>query len=84
MSTESHFSGLTIEIVVVIDKQTRRQLDFHTDRVTGEEIKNRAGVPLADDLAIRHDGKLELVTNNDPITIVNHEHFFVFPPGTIS
>lgn len=84
MSSESRFSGLTIEIVVVIDKQTRRELDFHTDRVTGQEIKTRAGVPLEDDLAIRHDDKLELVTNNEPITIFNHEHFFVFPPGTIS
>ena len=84
MSTESHFSGLTVEIVVVIDKHTRRELDFNTDRATGLEIKTRAGVPLEDDLAIRHDGKLELVTNNDPITIFNHEHFFVFPPGTIS
>jgi len=43
MSSESRFSGLTIEIVVVIDKHTRRELDFNTDRVTGQDIKTRAG-----------------------------------------
>ena len=74
----------TIKIVVEIDKHTRRELVFHSDEVTGREIKQRAGVPLEDDLARRRGGKLELVTNDEQITVFDGDHFVVFPPGTIS
>jgi hypothetical protein len=84
MSIQADSVAKVIEIIVVIDKHTRRELEFHTDRVNGLEIKVRAGVPPEDDLALKHEGQLELVTNSEPITIFNHEHFFVFPPGTIS
>jgi len=84
MSVEADSVKQVIEIVVVIDRLNRRELEFRTDRVTGGEIKLRAGVPPEDDLALKRDGKLELVTNGEPITIFNGEHFFVFPPGTIS
>jgi hypothetical protein len=52
--------------------------------VTGRDIKTRAGVPLENDLARRQGQKLELVTNEQTITIENGDHFVSLPPGTIS
>ena len=73
-----------IHIFVEIDRNTQKKLDFDTDEVTGAQIKTKAGVPLEDDLARRHGQKLDLVTNEQTISIKNGEHFVVFPPGTIS
>jgi hypothetical protein len=73
-----------IHIFVEIDRHTKKRLEFDTDQVTGAEIKTKAAVPLEDDLARRHGQKLDLVTNEQTITIKNGEHFVVFPPGTIS
>lgn len=73
-----------VEIVVVIDKHTKREITFHMQVVTGLQIKDAAGVPPQDDLATRHGGKLDLVTNDQSVTLQEHEHFYVFPPGTIS
>lgn len=60
------------------------KLEFDTSQVTGRTIKDRAGVPLDNDLARREGQKLELVTNDDTITIRNGDRFVSLPPGTIS
>lgn len=60
------------------------KLEFDTTEVTGRMIKDRAGVPLDNDLARREGQKLELVTNDDTITIKNGNRFVSLPPGTIS
>jgi hypothetical protein len=73
-----------IHIFVEIDRHTQKKLDFDRDRVTGSQIKEKAGVPLEDDLARRSGQKLDLVTNDQTIIIKDGEHFVVFPPGTIS
>lgn len=73
-----------IHIFVEIDRHTQKKLDFDQDQVTGAQIKDKAGVPLEDDLARRNGQKLDLVTNGETITIKDGEHFVVFPPGTIS
>lgn len=74
----------TIHVFVEITKQDQRKIEFQDDQVTGKQIKEGAGVPLDSDLARRREGKLDLVTNDDKITIKNGEHFVVLPPGTIS
>jgi hypothetical protein len=84
MTTDTHEEGESTEIVVEINKNTRKEIRFHGHVVTGRDIKNSAGVPLDDDLARRCDDKLELVTNDEPVTIRNHECFIDLPPGTIS
>ena len=60
------------------------KVEFDTSEVTGRDIKTRAGVPLDNDLARRQGQKLELVTNDQTITIENGDHFVSLPPGTIS
>ena len=73
-----------IHIFVELSKQDKRKIEFDTDQVTGRQIKEKAGVPLEDDLALRHEGRLVLVTNDEVITIKNGQHFIDLPPGTIS
>ena len=74
----------TIHIFVEIDRNTQKKLEFETSEVTGRQIKEQAGVPLDNDLARRQGQKLELVTNDQPVTIKNGDHFVSLPPGTIS
>ena len=74
----------TIHILVEIDRNTQKKLDFDQESVTGAQIKQKAGIPLENDLAQRHGQKLDLVTNEATISIKNGDHFVVFPPGTIS
>ena len=47
----------------------QKKVEFPTDQVTGQQIKTEAGVPLDNDLARRQGQKLELVTNDQIITI---------------
>jgi len=75
---------ITIHIFVEVSKTDQRKIEFHEDQVTGRQIKEAAKVPLEDDLALRQEGKLVLVTNEETIKIKNGEHFFVLPAGTIS
>lgn len=84
MTGETETAIKTIHIVVEIDRNTRKTLEFGTSEVTGRQIKERAGVPLDNDLARRQGHKLDLVTNDQLITIKNGDHFIVLPPGTIS
>jgi hypothetical protein len=75
---------VTIHIFVEVSKTDQRKVTFHTDRVTGLQIKEAANVPSDTDLAARKEGKLELVQNDELITIKEGEHFVVLPAGTIS
>ena len=77
-------AATTVHIFVQIDKQTQVKVEFGTSEVTGQQIKEKAGVPLDNDLARRQGQKLELITNQQPITIKDGEHFVSLPPGTIS
>lgn len=84
MTVEIETDIKTIHIFIEIDRNTRKKLEFVTSEVTGRQIKDEAGVPLENDLARRQGQKLDLVTNDQPITIKNGDHFVVLPPGTIS
>lgn len=76
--------AVRVFIFLEIDRTTRKKLEFHTDEVTGRQIKEKGGVPLQDDLARRQGEKLELVTNDEVIRIKDGERFVALPPGTIS
>ena len=73
-----------VHIFVEISRHEQKKVEFPTDQVTGQQIKTEAGVPLDNDLARRQGQKLELVTNDQIITIKDGEHFVSLPPGTIS
>lgn len=77
-------ASTTVHIFVELNKNDTRKIEFDTDRVTGLQIKQQAGVPADYDLARRQGQKLELVTNDQTIEIKNGEHFVALPPGTIS
>lgn len=72
----------TAKGVHVFVNQTK--VEFETDQVTGQDIKQAAGVPLENDLARKEHGELVLVPNDKTITIKNGDHFIDLPPGTIS
>lgn len=74
----------TIHIFVEVTKTDQRKVEFDRDQVTGKEIKEGAKVPLDTDLAQRVHGKLELVTNEQTVTIKTGEHFVSLPAGSIS
>ena len=75
----------TIHVFVEVESNKPPvKVEFDTTEVTGRDIKARAGVPLENDLARRQGQKLELVTNDQTITIENGDHFVSLPPGTIS
>lgn len=84
MTIEAEMHVDLIHIFVEINRSITKKLDFSTTEVTGRQIKEQAGVPLNDDLARRQGQKLDLVTNDQPITIKDGERFVVLPPGTIS
>lgn len=73
-----------VHIFVELNKNDKRKIEFDTDRVTGLQIKEKAGVPSDFDLARRQGQKLELITNDQAIEIKNGEQFVALPPGTIS
>ncbi len=77
-------ASTTVHIFVELNKNDTRKIEFDTDRVTGLQIKQQAGVPTDYDLARRQGQKLELVTNDQTIELKNGEHFVALPPGTIS
>ena len=77
-------TATTVRVFVQVDKDTQVKVEFDTSEVTGQQIKEKAGVPLENDLARRQGQKLELITNDQPITLKNGEHFVSLPPGTIS
>jgi hypothetical protein len=75
---------IAIHIFVEVTKTDHREIEFHEDQVTGRQIKEAAKIPSENDLALKQEGKLILVTNEETITIKNGEHFVSLPPGTIS
>ncbi len=77
-------AATTVHVFVEIDRHRKEKLEFDSAEVTGRQIKEKAGVPLDNDLALRHGQKLELVTNDQVITLKNGDHFISLPPGTIS
>jgi len=78
-------TSTTIHVFVEVENNKPPvKVEFDTSEVTGRDIKTRAGVPLENDLARRQEQKLELVTNDQTITIENGDHFVSLPPGTIS
>lgn len=81
---EESMESETIHIFVEVAKNDQRKVEFHTDKVTGLQIKEAARVPSDTDLAAKMEGKLVLVTNDETITIKDGEHFIVLPPGSIS
>lgn len=77
-------TAITIHIFVEVTKTDHRKIEFHEDQVTGRQIKEAAKIPLENDLALKQEGKLILVTNEETIRIKNGEHFVSLPSGTIS
>ncbi|MEK6299805.1 MAG: multiubiquitin domain-containing protein [Acidobacteriota bacterium] len=73
-----------VHIFVELNKDDKKKIEFDTDHVSGQQIKQRAGVPAEYDLARRHGQKLELVTNDQTVEIKDGDHFVALPPGTIS
>jgi hypothetical protein len=73
-----------VRIIVEVTREDHRKVEFDRDEVTGREIKTAAGVPIETDLAARRRGQLELVTDDETITIANGDQFVVLPLGTIS
>jgi hypothetical protein len=84
METEKAKEKKVVKIVVEVAKHDHRKVEFDHDQVTGREIKFAAGVPIETDLAARRKGELELVTDDEIITIETGDHFVVLPLGTIS
>ncbi len=80
MSVTTH----TIHVFIEISKTEKKKVEFASDQVTGQRIKDKAGIPLENDLARREHGQLVLVTNDQTIQIKNGDHFVDLPPGTIS
>lgn len=81
---EQTMESKTIHVFVEVAKNDQRKVEFHTDKVTGLQIKEAAKVPRDSDLAAKMEGKLVLVTNDETIIIKDGEHFIVLPPGSIS
>ena len=53
--------------------------EIHRGRRTVVEIKTLGGIPLADDLEQKLDGKLILLTDDGSVTIKGGEQFFGHP-----
>lgn len=73
-----------VHVFVEIDRHRQEKIEFDHADVTGREIKEKAGVPPLDDLALRQGQKLEPIANDQHITLQEGEHFVVLPPGTVS
>jgi hypothetical protein len=75
---------ITIHVFIEIDRHHQAKLEFHSAEVTGRQIKEKAGVPIDDDLALRDGQKLQLITNEQVIKLKNGQHFVALPQGTVS
>jgi len=76
--------AVTIHIFVEFGHNATKEIEFYTDRVTGLQIKEKAGVPSDDALARREGQKLVPVSDNETIIINEGDHFVVVPPGSVS
>ncbi len=77
-------SIITIHVFIEIDRRRQEKVEFHSAEVTGRQIKEKAGIPLGDDLARRSGQKLEPIANDQVVTLKDGEHFVALPPGTVS
>jgi uncharacterized protein YlzI (FlbEa/FlbD family) len=68
---------INIRIVVEVTKNDHRELDLHQDRITAAKVKEAAGLPLDTELAVRREGELEHIDNQETIDIKNGERFVV-------
>jgi hypothetical protein len=75
---------IKIHIFVELTKHDVRKIEFDTNKVTGVQIKEKAGAPLNSDLGKKEHGKIIHVPDNQTIEIKEGDHFVVLPSGTIS
>jgi hypothetical protein len=66
-----------LHVFVETPDNRRRELTFHQHDVTGRQIKEAAGVPLTDELALLRDGRLEPIANDETIKLKEGETFIV-------
>ena len=60
------------------------RIEFDHTVVTGQEIKERASVPLDWDLVRRRGGGVEVIANDRTLEVKEGERFEALPPGTVS
>ena len=77
-------TATAVHVFIEIDRHKQEKLEFDNPEVTGRQIKEKAGVPLGDDLALRNGQKLEQITDDQVVMLKNGQHFVALPPGTIS
>ena len=82
---EEPTSQLHINIVVEVDGQNKH-VAFHTNKVTGLQIREKAGAPLTDDLVRLVHGQPTggNIGLDDVVDIRNGDHFLALPTGTVS
>ncbi len=57
---------------------------FKVDEVTGQQLKERAGIPVAYSLYLRRPGGNEPIRDNEAVELRAGEHFFSRPPSNVS
>ena len=77
-------TATAVHVFIEIDRHKQEKLEFDNPEVTGRQIKEKAGVPFGDDLALRNGQKLEQITDDQIVTLKNGDHLVALPPGTIS
>jgi hypothetical protein len=71
----------TKQVTVTVDG---KRVTFPTDRVTGKDIKEEAGIPLDYSLYLRHHGDNEPISNQEEVELHEDQHFFSRPPSNVS
>lgn len=74
-------------INIVVEVNGRNQhVQFDSSPVTGRQIREAAGVPLADDLTRLQHGKPTggNIGLDELVDIQNGDHFIALPTGTVS
>jgi hypothetical protein len=66
--------------VVINDKHYH----FEDDDATGQQIKEKAGIPVDYSLYRRHHGGNEPISNEETVELHNGDHFFSRPPSNVS
>lgn len=75
-SSKHEDHGPDVKIVINANSFT-----VHRGRRTVEELKKLGGVPLADDLVLVINGKLEVLPDDGGVTIKGGETFISHPKG---
>lgn len=82
METQTHTT--TVYIFVEIDRTKKVKVEFDVHRVTGLQIKQKAGVPADYELARVEGHRRIAVADDQVIEIKNGEHFIAVPSGNVS